>query len=72
MKRIQNVFFSLFAISSLLIIGCENESSAPVKDDGRAQSVLGKARQKATDTVDAMEQRQLDLSRQADEIFDGN
>ena len=72
MNRTQSVFFSLLAISTLLIVGCEDYSSSPVSDDGRAQSVLGKAHQKATDTVDAMEQRQIDLSRQADEIFDGN
>ena len=72
MKRTQIVFFTLLASSAVLITGCEEYSSSPTDSDGRAQSVLGKAHQKATDTVDAMEQRQIDLSRQADEIFDGN
>ncbi len=72
MNRTRAVFFALLAIFPVFVLGCEEYSSPAISDDGRAKSVLGKAHQKATDTVDAMQQRQIDLSRQADEIFDGN
>ena len=54
----------------LAITGCE-EPATPT-NDGQPKSTLGKAKAKADQTVDKMQKRQEELSRQADSIFDDN
>lgn len=63
----------LLATSLLLMLavgGCEEPVSAP--DDGQPKSTLGKAKASADRTLDKMQKRQDELSKQADSVFDGN
>lgn len=58
----------------VLLGGCEESSStsAPTNGGGGAKSTLGKAKESADRTIDKMRQRQDELSKQADDIFNGD
>lgn len=57
-----------------LLVGCEESTSTPnqTNDGGGAKSTLGKAKESADRTIDKMKQRQEELSKQADDIFNGD
>ncbi|MCH2161935.1 MAG: hypothetical protein MK085_08695 [Phycisphaerales bacterium] len=70
-RAAHGVVFSAFLLPALLV-GCEESastSSAP-NNGGGARSTLGKAKESADRTMDKMKQRQEELSKQADDIFD--
>ena len=52
----------------LAMVGCE-DPGAVTTNEGGAKSTLGKAKESAERTLDKMEKRQEDLSKQADDIF---
>lgn len=56
----------------LAMAGCEDPGAVNATNDGEPKSTLGKAKASADRTVDKMNKRQDELSKQADSVFDGN
>ena len=69
-RAIPGVVFSALFLPGLLV-GCEESSSTgnTTNSGGGARSTLGKAKESADRTIDKMQQRQEELSKQADDIF---
>ena len=70
MSNSRNILLLLTLPCILLVGGCEEPASDP--DDGQPKSTLGKAKASADRTVDKMQKRQEELSKQADSVFDDN
>lgn len=72
MAKSHHFLIASFLFLPLAFSGCEDPTAPTATNDGSPKSTLGKAKASADRTVDQMQKRQDELSKQADSVFDGN